>query len=86
LPWVLLVFALTRIYLALFFEPQLTDLRVYFNYAVQGVDLKRTAYKDFAIEYPPVAPGRAGLVFSGWNRDDLVKGDSFGTRLKATRF
>jgi hypothetical protein len=55
LPWVLLVFALTRIYLALFFEPQLTDLQVYFNYAVQGVDLKRTAYKDFAIEYPPVA-------------------------------
>ncbi|MDA1163109.1 MAG: hypothetical protein O3B13_08405 [Planctomycetota bacterium] len=51
--WV--VFVLSRLYLLLLFMPQFSDLQVYFDYAVRGVDLQQTPYRDFAIEYPPVA-------------------------------
>ena len=50
-----IVFALTRFYLLLMFLPQFSDLQVYFGYAVRGVDLHQTPYRDIEIEYPPVA-------------------------------
>jgi hypothetical protein len=49
------VFVLSRLYLLLLFMPHFSDLQVYFDYAVRGVDLQQTPYRDFAIEYPPVA-------------------------------
>lgn len=51
----LAAFLVSRLVLLLLFMPQFSDLQVYFEYAVQGVDLKRTPYKDFQIEYPPVS-------------------------------
>lgn len=48
-------FALTRLYLLLFFLPQFSDLQVYFEYAVRSVDLHQTPYHEVSIEYPPVA-------------------------------
>lgn len=49
------IFALTRIYLLLMFLPQFSDLQVYFEYAIRGVDLHQTPYQEVSIEYPPVA-------------------------------
>lgn len=49
------VFALTRLYLLLLFLPQFSDLQVYFEYAIRGVDLHQTPYREFSIEYPPAA-------------------------------
>ncbi|MCO6456780.1 MAG: hypothetical protein J5I93_15890, partial [Pirellulaceae bacterium] len=48
-------FVITRVYLLLLFVAHGTDLFIYFNYAVRGVDLGQSAYRDFAVEYPPLA-------------------------------
>jgi len=47
---------LTRLFLLLAFRPDSSDARgLYFEFAAKGVDLGQTPYKDFMVEYPPVA-------------------------------
>ncbi len=52
---VLLVFLGTRLWLLLAFEAEMPDTSYYAVLAAQGVDLKHVAYRDFKVEYPPVA-------------------------------
>jgi hypothetical protein len=36
-------------------DPDESDVELYFRYAVQGVDNHQVPYRDFTVEYPPVA-------------------------------
>jgi hypothetical protein len=49
------VFVATRIYLYGFMIAGISDVTVYFPYAVQGVDGGLLPYQDIKVEYPPVA-------------------------------
>ncbi len=50
------LFAVTRIYLLVFFEPPMSDVgEVYFAYAAGAIDFHQTPYQgELAIEYPPL--------------------------------
>ncbi|HEX4142367.1 MAG TPA: hypothetical protein VHY91_02360 [Pirellulales bacterium] len=52
---VLLIFLATRLWLLLAFEPQAQDSGYYSYRARQGIDCKLVVYRDFPLEYPPVA-------------------------------
>ena len=52
---VLLLFVVSRGYILVGLQPQLTDVTYYFNRATSAVDLREVPYKDFLVEYPPVA-------------------------------
>jgi hypothetical protein len=49
------LFLLTRFYIAFILTPWITDVTLYFDYSVRAIDRHKTPYRDFAIEYPPVA-------------------------------
>jgi hypothetical protein len=51
-----LMFLVSRGYILMGLQPQPTDLgSIYFTNAVKAVDLRQVPYKDFLVEYPPVA-------------------------------
>jgi len=50
-----LTFVVTRIYLYGFMIAGVSDVTVYFPYAVMGVDGEMLPYRDIKVEYPPVA-------------------------------
>ena len=53
---VIVLFAVTRLFILFGFEPQASDVSVYFGNAARAFDLKHTPYAgDFPIEFPPVA-------------------------------
>jgi hypothetical protein len=50
------LFILTRSYLLFFAHPMISDIPMYFGYAVNAVDLNQTPYtEDFVMPYPPLA-------------------------------
>jgi 4-amino-4-deoxy-L-arabinose transferase-like glycosyltransferase len=52
----IVLFALTRAYILFAFQPQASDLSVYFGNAVLVADLGKTPYsRDLLIEFPPLA-------------------------------
>ena len=51
----IVLFVLTRCYIAFVLTPWITDVTLYFDYSARVIDRNRTPYRDFAIEYPPVA-------------------------------
>jgi hypothetical protein len=69
--------AATRIYLYGFMIAGVSDVTVYFPYAVAGVDRGLLPYKDIPVEYPPVAYWtiRFPRVVSDWRlpSDDVAK-------------
>ena len=50
-----MAFVVLRIYLLVLARPVYSDVGLYFDYAVRGVDLQQAVYTDFQIEYPPLA-------------------------------
>lgn len=52
---VAVAFLLPRLLMAGMFDPPMSDLVYYFNRSVQGVDLEKTPYLEFDLEYPPGA-------------------------------
>ena len=61
LSWILIavaiaLFVLTRSYILLEFEPQFTDVPLYFKYAATAIDLHQIPYQEnLEVEYPPLA-------------------------------
>jgi hypothetical protein len=55
------LFVFTRILLFVSPWPGLSDANLYFDYALRGVDFGQVAYRDFTIEYPPLAWGLVAL-------------------------
>ena len=55
------LFVASRLILLASPPPGLSDVRLYCNYALQGVDFGRVAYRDYTIEYPPLAWGLIAL-------------------------
>jgi len=51
---VALAFAISRALLLFWYDPQPTDIRIYFGWVVQAAG-GRTAFVDFPVEYPPLA-------------------------------
>jgi protein O-mannosyl-transferase len=51
----ILLFVVTRCYIALVLDPQITDIGLYRDYATKTVDQGATPYRDFEVEYPPVS-------------------------------
>jgi hypothetical protein len=51
---VALAFAISRVLLLFWYDPQPTDIRIYFGWIVQAAT-GRTPYVDFPVEYPPLA-------------------------------
>ena len=51
----ILLFVVTRCYMAFILNPRITDITLYFDYAARAIDRHETPYRDYAIEYPPVA-------------------------------
>jgi hypothetical protein len=51
----ILLFIITRCYIAFVLDPRITDITLYFGYAAKTIDRNREPYRDFSIEYPPVA-------------------------------
>jgi hypothetical protein len=51
----IVLFFLTRLYLLFFFEPLISDIPLYFQYAAETVDLHDKPYQKIQIEYPPAA-------------------------------
>jgi len=51
----ILLFIVTRCYIAFVLDPRLTDVTLYFDYAARAIDREKKPYSDYAIEYPPVA-------------------------------
>jgi len=51
----LALFLSSRLYILVDYEPTATDVILYVEYALKGVDYQEVAYRDFRIEYPPVA-------------------------------
>ena len=49
-----LAFAISRALLLFWYDPQPTDIRIYFGWVVQAAG-GRTAFVDFPVEYPPLA-------------------------------
>ncbi|MGD0653011.1 MAG: phospholipid carrier-dependent glycosyltransferase [Thermoguttaceae bacterium] len=50
------LFVLTRSYILFFFRPMLSDVWMYYEYAVKAVDWQITPYtEEFVIPYPPLA-------------------------------
>ena len=49
------LFVVTRCYIAFVLNPRITDITLYFDYSVRAIDRHEEPYRDFAIEYPPVA-------------------------------
>ena len=50
------LFVLTRFYLLFFARPMISDVGMYFGYAVNAVDLQQTPYtEEFVMPYPPLA-------------------------------
>jgi hypothetical protein len=50
------LFVVTRLGMLFVFEPPNSgEVRLYYAYASQGVDAHQTPYRDFPIEYPPLA-------------------------------
>jgi len=58
-------YILTRIYLCFYFAAGATDLRVYFEYVVQGVDFGLTPYQA------PARPVPEGLVYYAQKMENL---------------
>ena len=50
-----LVWVISRAAILCSVDPDETDVELYFRYAVQGVDDHQVPYRDFDVEYPPVA-------------------------------
>jgi hypothetical protein len=50
-----ILFAISRILAFAGPWPDLSDTKLYGDYAIRGVDQGQVAYRDFAIEYPPLA-------------------------------
>ncbi len=51
----IVLFVVTRCYIAFVLTPWITDVTLYFDYSARVIDRNRTPYRDFAIEYPPMA-------------------------------
>ena len=51
----ILLFAVSRCYIALVLDPPITDKTLYFEYASRALDRHKTPYSGFEVEYPPVA-------------------------------
>lgn len=51
----ILLFVVTRCYIAFGLKPAITDITLYFEYSSRAVDRNKEPYRDFAVEYPPVA-------------------------------
>ena len=51
----ILLFIVTRCYIAFVLNPKTTDITLYFDYAARTIDREEKPYCDYAIEYPPVA-------------------------------
>jgi len=50
------LFVLTRFYILFFFHPQVSDISMYFEFAVRAIDFKQTPYtENFVVPYPPLA-------------------------------
>src|SRR5580704_4840744 len=50
-----LAWAISRLTIVFFMPAISSDAHLYLTYAVQGVDLGQVPYRDFHVEYPPVA-------------------------------
>jgi hypothetical protein len=49
------LFVLTRSYILFFFRPMLSDVWMYYEYAVKAVDWQITPYtEEFVVPYPPL--------------------------------
>jgi hypothetical protein len=51
----ILIFVVTRCYIAFVQNPRITDITLYFEYSTRAIDRHKEPYRDFAVEYPPVA-------------------------------
>lgn len=50
------LFVLTRAYILFFSRPMISDIPMYYEYAVKAVDLQQTPYtEEFVVPYPPLA-------------------------------
>lgn len=49
------VFAITRFWIFFLLIPVASDTTIYFRYSVKSVDLGERAFRDYPIEYPPLA-------------------------------
>ncbi len=53
---IIVLFVLTRVYLLYFFSPMISDVSMYFEYAVRAIDFQQTPYtEEFVVPYPPLA-------------------------------
>jgi hypothetical protein len=70
----LLLFALSRVYILFGLQPRLTDVGVYFHKVTSAVYRHEVPYKDFLVEYPPVAWWIMYLprCVGGWRITDMV--------------
>ena len=51
----IVLFVATRCYVAFVMNPAITDITLYFEYSSRAIDRQKEPYRDFAVEYPPVA-------------------------------
>jgi hypothetical protein len=51
----LAIFLASRLYILVEYQPAASDVILYVEYALKGVDFGQVAYRDFRIEYPPAA-------------------------------
>jgi hypothetical protein len=75
------LFVVSRIWLFWFCQPQFSDVYVYYQYAVQTIDLHARPYVDVPIEYPPLSYYLMALP--GWARSGRVTVDLIAQRSPA---
>ena len=51
----IVLFVVTRFYIAFVLNPRITDITLYFDYSTRAIDRNKEPYRDFSVEYPPVA-------------------------------
>ncbi len=51
----IVLFVLARCYVAFVMRPPITDVTLYFEYSSRAIDRHQEPYRDFTVEYPPIA-------------------------------